>query len=232
MRYVISIAVGIVLFLLAGCANGSPSSGAPSPVATAKAQPTVPSVQAGTVLYKADWSRGAGNWQLDKGWTVVNGGLQSMSTDNGNALAPYQPAIPNYAITVHFRALQVLHKGGEFTVIALKTATQDGYYGGVLGIVELGPHPGTAQSQIVLSPSATSLGKTISVSMSRPNDYHVGDQWHDYRVEVKKDSVEIFDNGTSLGQIYTVSDAASSGPIGIESNNLAIQVSSYTITAL
>ncbi len=232
MRYMSSIVLVSMLFLLAGCANNSlpSSSGTPSAMARATVQPTIPSVPAGTVLYKANWPLAVGRWQLGKGWTMTSDGLQSMSTDVADALAPYQPTIPNYAIDVRFRALRVLQHGGEFTVIALKTPTQDGYVGGVLGVVELKPHPGTAQSQLLLSPSAASQGKTAT--FSAPNDYYLGEQWHDYRVEVKKDSVEILDNGTSIGQIYTVSDAASSGPIGIESNNLAIQVSSFIITAL
>jgi hypothetical protein len=171
-----------LLWLLAGCGMGSGAPlAAPTPSQGPALHMTAP--PSGSLLYRADWSHGSAGWQRDAGWKVVHGALQGSGLAEGRALAPYQPTIGDYAIEVRFRALKILQPGGEFNLLAVKSARSDGYIAGVLNVRRLGPLPGTAQSQIILQPAPASQ-TADSVLSSIPADYSLGEQWHLYRIEV------------------------------------------------
>lgn len=78
---------------------------APEPTATleptAAVEPTAvpgPPPTEGSLAYQADWSAGAGDWQLPEGWTIDNGALVTNSAVPHPVAAPYQPTTPNYAV--------------------------------------------------------------------------------------------------------------------------------------
>jgi hypothetical protein len=229
--------IGALIFSLVGCSTGATSTTQITPSATAPitatAQPTTQSVPAGTVLYKADWSQGAGNWKLGNGWKVVGKALQVDSLDDTNIIVPYQPTVLNYAIDLRFMPERVLQPGAAFNIIVHKSADRDGYTAGILAVKVLGPASvaGSAgQAQVYLEPANTVQGNASI--MSNPIDYVLDPIMHDYRIEVRNGEISFLDNGVVVGHIESISDNVSDGPIVLDSSRLMLNITSLTVTAL
>ncbi len=186
-------------------------------------------VPAGTVLYRADWSHGLSGWH-GNGWTVQQGQLTSQGGDEDTIVAPYQPAVANYAIEFHIRITRyVVQSGGDFAFVVSKTANRDGYDTGVSRLLAPGPRPKflNPQAQILLDPPSPNM------EANPPFDYDPLMNWHVWRLEVRGDLIIVkLDTATVFDAYSARSFPFSSGPLTIQGHGVALQISNFTITAL
>ncbi|WIG59648.1 MAG: hypothetical protein OJF49_002395 [Ktedonobacterales bacterium] len=101
-----------LLMLLAGCAGGQSASVSPTapPIPTPTTPPTATAIP--TVLYKADWSSGAGAWKLPPHWRISGGKLTNDGLGSAPLPVPYTITAPNYAIELRAQAIAVPGTGG------------------------------------------------------------------------------------------------------------------------
>ena len=232
-RWILSIFsfVCVVLSLVACSSNTTPTQpgvhqSQVSATATVQVSPTVPSVPKGTVLYQANWSHGLAGWQGPKAWSVVGGQLVTNSLTNTSIVVPYRPAVANYAIETRVQFAQMLvniHNG--FIIYANDEPGKDGYQAQMYQFALRGAG--------MAPPGYIDIATDMMVITSfQQHDYQPGTSWHTYRIEVQRDEVTLFVDGTQLSQSITQENAISNGPIGLTSWGIALHVSSFTITAL
>lgn len=224
----------LTVFLLLMCAacstgNTSPQASA-SPTARAALTPTATSLPAGTVLYKADWSKGLKSWGNTTGWKIVNGMALSNLSEHNALTVPYLPVVHNYAISCRFQIVQVPHTGGYFIIQAAQSAGKDGYTAGLLNLYAPGAQTspfGNPQIQIYLNPM-----DDMQLPMS-PLDFEPGNTWHTYRVEIKGPAANLFMDGVNMSTAVSSRDQwLSNGPLQLISALAVVRVSDVTITAL
>jgi len=225
--------VGFLLFSLGACAAGTPST-------TVQTQSTVPAsghpaptptpLPAGVVLYQADWSHGLAGWQGTQGWKVVQGQLETDSSDSATLTIPYIPPVSDYAIEIRLQIVQVLSQNGgsSFAIFAKKAPGKDGYEAGVNTILGTAPHPMAAHpaSLISLDPS-----DDVAPGSGLPVAYYPRSGWHIYRVEVRGNEVRLLVDGTQVGNSARSEQAKalSNGPLGLSSELLELRVSSVRV---
>jgi hypothetical protein len=221
-------ALSLLIMLTACSTGGTPASGGPA--AKASPTPTVPSVPAGTVLFRADWSQGLSAWGNTKGWKIVNGmPLSDLSVDNALTV-PYLPVVHNYVIECRFQVVRVPHSGGYFVIKAPRTADKDGYTAGILGLFA----PGTRKSPYS-NPEATIYLDPLDHMQAHmaPIDYDPFNNWHTYRVQIKGPAGDLFiDGADSSTAVSAQGQWLSNGPLQIVSSLAIVRISSVTITAL
>lgn len=226
------LVLSTLLCLLAACSSStSPARPSPTPSPqtqqTAPAMPTATAQPAGTILYQANWSHGLDGWQAAHGWKVDAGKLLVDSTANTTVTAPYRPATPNYAIEARIQVVRFLQSAAQFWIFANDAPGQDGY---IAGVISLGP-PGIGSSGYAgfaqAAPNAVDITKGFSQS-----DFEPGYNLRTYRVEVQGNELSYYIDGVRIDSTYSTKPALSTGPLGILSDGLVLQVSSFTITAL
>lgn len=215
--------------MFAACSTAGPQASG-TPTAEKSPTPTVPSVPPGTVLFKADWSKGLSAWGNTKGWKIVNGmPLSDASTDNALTV-PYIPSVHNYTIECRFQVVKVPTTGGYFIIKAPRTADKDGYTAGILSLFA----PGARKSPYS-NPEATIYLDPTGDMQSRmaPIDYDPFNNWHTYRVRIKGPVGDLFIDGTdSSTAVSEKTEWLSNGPLQIVSSLAIVRISSVTITAL
>jgi hypothetical protein len=90
------IAVVVLAVVVAVVLNGIPGLNRPPKRAASTATPRP------RVLYTADWSHGAGGWNLPSHWSVVNGHMENDGYGTKPLVIPYQVTVPDYSVTVDF----------------------------------------------------------------------------------------------------------------------------------
>lgn len=217
-----------LLILFTACSagsTGSQASGSP----TAKISPA-PGVPPGTVLYKADWSRGLSDWGNTKGWKIVDGmALSDTSVDNAITV-PYIPSVRNYAIECRFQVVRVPRTGGYFVIKAPHKGDADGYTAGILGLFAPGARTspyGNPEGIIYLEPTGDMQAQVA------PIDYDPHYDWHTFRVQVKGPAADLFIDGSdSSTAVREQGDQISNGPLQLVSSGAVVRVASVTVIAL
>lgn len=227
--------VGCLLFTLVACSGQTSRTSVP-PTATVHtvvhSTPTATPLPAGTVLYQAEWSHGLESWQGTHGWRVVQGQLETDTSNSTTLLIPYRPQVANYALEMRIQIVRLLQtKGGaSFTIFASKASGKDGYKAGPANLLAsvtqpFGSHP---QVQVFIDP----FSDTAS-SGGLPTAYYVDSQWHTYRVEVQGNAVRLLEDNTQVSYASsTHTNVLSNGPLGLSSELVVLRVSSIRITAL
>jgi hypothetical protein len=228
------VVLSTLLCLLAACSPSTipaHSSATPSPHAqqTAPATPTATAQPAATVLYQANWSHGLDGWQAAHGWQVDAGKLLVESTANTTITAPYRPATPDYAIEASIQVVRFLQPGAQFWVFANDAPGQDGYIAGAISLTPPadGP-PGLYAGYAQAAPNELDYNQG-GFSQS---DFAPGYNVRTYRVEVQGNELSFYIDGVRIDSTYSTKPALSTGPLGILSDGLVLQVSSFIITTL
>ena len=225
--------VSFLLLLLTACSASTPATSVPHPsvAATVQSSPTATAPLAGTVLFQADWSHGVAGWQGTHGFQVVQGQLEANSGSLSTLILPYQPTVTNYALEMRIQVVRLLQQnGGYFTIFATKAAGKDGYLAGVNGLEGSGPRPNGShpQAQVFIDPfSSMALGSAM------PIDYEPGFQPRTYRVEVQDNQARLLVDGVQIGRASSEqTETLSNGPLGLNTEQLVLHVSSVRILAL
>ena len=227
--------VGFLLFSLGACSAGTSSTSVPSQTATPGAShpsPTPTPLPAGTVLYKSDWSHGLTGWSQMHGWKLVQGQLESDSSDSATFTIPYKPSVGDYAIEIRMEIVRLLSQTGasSFDIFATKAPGKAGYQAGVSNILGSAPHPMAAhpQAQIILDPfDYSGLGNGL------PNAFYPRSGWHTYRVEVRGNEAIFLVDGAQISSANSqLTNVLSNGPLGLSSQMIVLRVSSVRILAL
>ncbi len=196
-----------------------------------RATATPSTVPKGTLLYKANWSRGLAGWQGAHGWEIKQGQLTTQSDDPVAITIPYTITIPNYAIEARVRIVRLLHRdGGYFSIFTKPTTNKDGYQAGVSDLKGTEPRPNGSHAQVhaFIDPMSS-----MAPNSFEPVDYEPHFDWHTYRVEIQDNQASIFIDGTSESTANSIrTDTLSNGPISLGSAMVVIQISDVTITAL
>lgn len=227
----IILLAGLLLFSLAACSTGIPSSTVPTQATTASAKqssPTPTPLPAGIVLYQADWSHGLAGWPGARGWKVAQGQLVSDKSGSAAFTIPYKLTVSDYAIEFRLQVVRSLPPySGYYEIVASKLTDKDGYHAGIFNLKGPGPRPfgDHAQSQVYLDPSSS-----VSQSSGMPQDYEPGSGWHTYRVEVRGNEVSLLDDGTQVGSASSErTDTLSNDPIEFDSTLVILRVSNLRI---
>lgn len=226
-----SLCLICIVSLFASCANNSstlPVHGAQKASPTRLVHKGPP---AGTILYKADWSRGIKGWQGASGWRVEHGELYSKGGKSEDILTvPYVSPATDYAVEIH---IQVLHystrSGGSFSFFTQPDGKIDGYVAGTSNLMAPGPRPNGSnpQFQAFIEPQAHEEQGQL------PFDYDPQMDAHVYRLEVRGNTVNAFADGNDVfSASSTASQHLSSGPIHIQSHAIIMRVTSFVVTAL
>ena len=136
LLWLVSIAVVLALVLTGGiwALTRSPSSGASEhasrPTPTATPEPS-------RVVYTADWSHGAGGWDLPSSVQIKSGQLIFSGNGNANLTIPYQPPVTAYTITMGMEidAINPVSNGGGTITIAGQDAGGNSLYYGQIDCV-------------------------------------------------------------------------------------------------
>lgn len=226
--------VGLLLFFLAACSASTPTTSVPSHpsvVATVQSSPTLTAPPAGTVLFQADWSHGVAGWQGMHGFQVVQGQLEASAGNLSTLILPYQPTVSNYALEMRIQVVRLLQaNSGYFTIFAMKAAGRDGYQAGVSGVKGSEPRPNGshAQAQVFIDPYSS-----MAAGSALPIDYEPGFQPRTYRVEVQDNQARLLVDGVQIGRASSEqTETLSNGPLGLNTEQLVLRVSSIRILAL
>jgi hypothetical protein len=227
--------VGFLLFSLGGCSAGASSTSVPTQTATPVVEhssPTPTPLPAGTILYQANWSHGLAGWTQAQGWKVVQGQLESDSSNSAMFTIPYKPSRSDYAIEIRLEIVRLLSQTGasSFDIFAIKASGRAGYQAGVSNILGSAPHPMAAhpQAQIFLDPfDYSGLGNGL------PNAFYPRSGWQTYRVEVRGNEAIFLVDGTQISSATSQQTSTlSNGPLGLSSQMIVLRVSSVRILAL
>jgi hypothetical protein len=231
----LALLVGCLLFPLIGCSAGT-SRTSVSPKATVHAvrysTPTPATIAARTVLYQAEWSHGLVGWQGTRGWKVVQGQLETDSSNPTMLIIPYRPQVTNYALEIQLQIVRLLQPngGGYFSIFASRVPGKDGYQAGASNLVgsvtqPFGNHP---QVQVLIDPL-----DAMSSNSGLPTGYYSDSQWHTYRVEVQGNEVRLLEDDIQISYASSSqTEVLSNGPIGLSSALIVLRVSSVRIIAL
>jgi hypothetical protein len=153
---------------------------------------------------------------------VVQGELVTDGSGSATITAPYKVMVADYAVEARIQVVRVVTAPANyFDIFAKKTADKDGYRAGANGLAMKAPFRGFAQV------TTDSLGQFNQI------DFFPGADWNTYRVEVSGNAASLFFDGTRVSlATSTATRFLSNGPIGLESAEVALRVSSFTIMAL
>ncbi len=226
--------IGILLFPLVACTIGTPSTivhSQPTTPPVSHASPTPTTFPPGTILYRANWTRGLAGWPGAHGWKVTQGQLESDNSGSATFTIPYQIPVSNYAIEFRLQVVRPLPPyGGGYEIVAPRLTGKDGYHAGIFDLKAPGPrtfgsHP---QSNVYLDPFSQA-----SQANGMPQDYEPGSEWHTYRVEVRGNEASLLDDGTQIGSASSQqTDTLSNGPIEFSSTLVILRVSDLRILTL
>ncbi len=196
-----------------------------------RATATVSTLPEGTLLYRANWSRGLAGWQGAQGWKIEQGQLTTQSNDPVVIAIPYTVTVPNYAIEARVRIVRLLHRdSGYFSIFTKSTPNKDGYQTGVSDLKGAEPRPNGShpQAQAFIDPMSSMYPGSF-----KPIDYEPHFDWHTYRVEIQGSQVSFLIDGVEVSTANsTMTDTLSNGPISLGSEMIVIQISDLTVTAL
>lgn len=215
------------------------SSSSPAPSLTAASNlspfpnPTPSTVPAGTVLYNADWSKGADNWAVSNEWST-NGGMlvnDGSTTGNGILLAPpFQSPSANYSVDARIQFLKStgLYGSYAFGIIVRSSGGSDGYACYLVNEYNV-------SASIAKVPSESSAYSPFIFGASSLQSYlhPVDTDWHTYRVEVSGSEIDFFIDTFTQPLLKVInSDYPSGTVVGLVDNTSVINVNYFRVTAL
>lgn len=170
----------------------------PEPTATPEPEPTATEAQVtpvpvpGDLVYQADWSTGANDWQLTDGWTAENGTLIADGSTAAPLRSPFQPTSPNYAVEAQLTLAnlnQCQTVAGVFSRVTEQTDVGGSHLAGYIG--------GACAD-------SWRIDRVNDINDNRDNvaegDFAPGDQSHVYRLEVVGDQLRLFIDGVFAGE--------------------------------
>jgi hypothetical protein len=186
IRLRVLAALLVVAALAAGCSAGSSGRATPTTTPIRTATPTpIP-----TVLYQADWSRGADGWTLPAHWSVQGGMLVN---DGGGIEAlpiPYTVTVPDYEVDLVARVVDVATPqscGNLYGMQALDTNGSQLYYAQIYCI---GTHPqNPGESLLLVTLDGMEQGATA--------DFVLNNDVKTYRVIVHGKGIRYFPNSSA-----------------------------------
>ena len=227
--------VGFLLFSLGACSAGTSSTRVPSQATipgVSHPSPTPTPLPAGSVLFNSDWSHGLTGWSQMHAWKLVQGQLESDSSDSATFTIPYKPSVGDYAIEIRMEIVRLLSQtgGSSFDIFATKAPGKAGYQAGVSNILGSAPHPMAAhpQAQVFLDPFDYS-----GPGNGLPNAFFPRPGWQTYRVEVRgSEAIFLVDGAQVSSATSQHTDTLSNGPLGLSSQMVVLRVSSVRILSL
>jgi hypothetical protein len=227
-RIFLTALVSILTIICASCGNLSAQTKAPS------GTPTPTGIPAGTVLFQSDWTHGLADWQPTKGWTQVNGVLQSSTSQDLSLTIPYQPHVSTYAVEFRVLVVNVLKGGGYFALAVSPSAGRDGYRAAVDDLLPFDTHRFALHPQInvAISP-ATPPERATGQLTNQVLDYEHDWIWRTYRVEVVGNYATIWVDGHRMSYTWSANTKTlSTGPLQFECGLVEIRVSGFRVIAL
>ena len=221
-RLVALSVVSCAVIALVGCAASTArqSISTPALTPTIAAIPTPPATP--KVVFQADWSHGAGSWNLPPHWSIQEGALVTDGMTQENLPVPYTVTAKNYRIVMTARMVDVTYKttscNNFFGIVAQDTA------GSRLFAAEaacFGPLPYHGQSQLLSADGTDRVWELI-----------VGSNARTYRVDVYGNQAVYFPGGTgSIGGI-TNPEPNSPAQIFIEASQVKLVITSFAVMTI
>lgn len=179
-----------------------PPTPTPKPEPTATEVPTAPKPSEGALVYSANWSAGADDWDLGEGWAVTGSALVADGADAGPQLAPFNPTGPDYAVEAQIAIVgsnSCDEVAGVFARAAQATDVATPLYSGYAG--NACAHEWRIDAIAQNDPATLTNGY-------RPLDTTA----HTYRLEVKGERIRLFIDGKFAGE---ATDGRFSSPRGV-----------------
>jgi serine/threonine protein kinase len=223
---------------------------ASTPQATTPPSPTpTPAPAAGTVLYQANWSQGADDWNLPPQWKAVgNGTLGSDGSADGSAnnsfivWAPASVTGSNYAVEANIQFVRstdtFLNGSYEFGIIVRGDGNSSGYEAGVQNMQPdyLSDLPQGAKT-LIANIQGDNTGSTASgyrgfattEGLLQHQAYQPDTQPHTLRAEVFGNTIKLFIDGTLV--VSTTDNTYTAGRVGLRAVDADINVTSFKVIA-
>lgn len=185
--------------------------------------PVLPST--GKLLYQADWSNDANNWNIAGQWKYNREKKMLMSDGtqtNFVILAPYKPQLKNYAVEANIQYDGDTSLDGSFSINSFGIAfgIEKNGQGYVCDVVQ---GSGATVSSIAEDGRADSIADYT--------EYRPGTRAHTYRIEVRGNTIFSFIDGDEFAQISNVSPTFA-GSVGIRANKVILYIKSFEVFAL
>jgi DNA-binding CsgD family transcriptional regulator len=164
----------------------------PEPTATTVAPTPAPQPEQGELVYTADWSAGAGDWQLTDGWSAADGAIAGDGSTATPLLSPYQPEQADYAIEAEFAVADISGcdgLAGIFGRVSDVTAGDDEFPAGYIG--------GVCEDEWRID-TIREIADTRDTLAS--GDLELDDQPHVYRLEMVGERIRLFIDGIFAGE--------------------------------
>jgi len=192
----VSIAVALVLVLAGGVwvLTRSPSSG--SAGHALRPTPTPTPVPARTV-YSADWSHGAGEWNLPSSVQVKSGQLIFSGNGNASLTLPYPPPATPFTITLGMEidAINPVSTGGTISIAGQDASGNSLYYGQIDCVGR--QLPGCSGGEIAAGTEGGTYPTGLGVS-----DFDTGPYVNSYQLMVGTPGVTFCYQGSCEGAGY------------------------------
>lgn len=227
-RVFLTALVSMLAVICASCGSSSAQTKAPS------GTPTPTGIPAGTVLFQSDWTHGLSDWQPTKGWTLVNGILQSSTSEDLSVTIPYRPHVSNYAVEFRALVVNVPKAGGYFALDVPPSSGSDGYRAAVDDLLPFDTHMFALHPQInvVISPATPPEGATGQLT-NQVLDFEHDWIWRTYRVEVMGNYATIWVDGHHLSYAWSANTKTlSTGPLQFDCGLVEMSVSGFRVIAL
>ena len=101
-----SMLASSTLFALAGCASATVRQPVATPTVAATSTPAAPP----KIIFRSDWSHGAGIWKLPPHWTIQNGALVTDGLTQDRLPIPFVLKSPHYRVVMTWRMVDVTYK--------------------------------------------------------------------------------------------------------------------------
>jgi hypothetical protein len=232
-------------------ASKSPTGSGNTPTQTQQTSPSTPTLNpcssksdAGTVLYKADWSKDANGWVGAGDWTTVNGALVTAGNGTPPIFAPYHPGdncIADYAIEVKITVIKYNDQQEDgFGLVIRATSEGGGYsfsicakqkyaFGSI--VASCADDSGAAQNiyraLLLVGQNFPDGGTVLGGQAFRP---HVVQ--HVYRLEAKANTITAFIDGNRIIGPVTENTYLSGGQVSIYSENTQLSIDTFKVIAL
>ncbi len=207
--------------LLAGCDAGASA----KPTATATTIRIATPTPIPTVLYQADWSKGADGWKLPPHWSIQHGALEN---DGGGVDAmpiPYTVTVPDYEVDLVARVVNVASPqncGNLYGMQALDTSGNQLYYAQIYCIGTNPQNPGES----LLNVTAGDTGGFATADFALNNDVKT------YRVQVHAQGLRFFPNSAAANGGATSSVPLSPATFSLLDQHVQLEVTKFAVLKL
>lgn len=161
-----------------------------APTDTPAPEPPIVSVpQPGEEVFEADWSTGAGDWELPPNWTVSNGVLSGEGPDALPVLAPFEPEVADYAVET-VMTIETLDNCddmliGPFSRVTMVTEETGDYPAGYIG--------GVCEGEWRIEAIEEDQNQREElVSGDLDADIEIEGEPHAFRLEIAGDTIRLF----------------------------------------